>query len=904
MRTVAAALQEATRPTKAGIARWLRLIASSDTDIEIRAPKAKLATGDALTNVVHRFPPDEIMDAASKAYDLSGKAPGVYFVLNGVSPALRVASARKEDIPRRRFLLIDCDPDRPANSSSTNAEKSQALRLAETIRTALDSAGWPAPIFADSGNGYHLIYPIDLPNDEESTRLIKTILAVLATRHDLEQAKVDRRVFDAPRMIKVYGTQAMKGESNEQRPHRYSCVFEAPDPLSRVSRAQLEALAAEGLAKMAKRANATGHTPSRTGRSRPAILRLHQTTNSPGHDVGRGEAPAIAYLKGFRPAISGQNGHDTTFAAACNVGPGFDLDAETAYRLMLEHYNPGCEPPWSEADLRHKIEDAYATERQRGWLLDNDDERPEVVITPDEHRVGDEAIEALAKDPNVYQRANQLVTVINIGSFTNTVGRADGSPTTVGIHIARLRSMLAERVRWSQIKQGKNGEVKTHAHPPRWAVEDVASRQEWAHIRRLAAIVETPTILPDGSVLDIPGYHAESRLLYLPNREFPRIPSAPSRENALDAAGRLLDLVEDFPFLKLPKENGDGDDLGVSHMVAWLAALITPFARFAINGPAPLFLFDANVPGAGKNLLVDIIGTAVTGRSIARTTYTDSDEEMRKRITSIALAGDRLMLLDNIASAMGGSAFDSMLTATTWRDRVLGKSEMTTDIPLVTTWFGTGNNVAFKGDAARRVLRCRLESSEERPEEKTGFTNPDLIKTVEDERGQIVADVLTILRAYFVAGQPNQLPPIGSYQDWSRVVRSAIFWTTEFDPWRVQRSSRATDPEAIRRTALVQGWRELPNGMIGGHTAAEALRILDTTSGHYHTLRDTLLEISSNKNLPSARQVGMRLHTLAGRNVGGFQFTSVATNGTQIWRVMKVPKHSSPEAGDQGDQGD
>jgi hypothetical protein len=75
MRTVAAALQEATRPTKAGIARWLRLIASSDTDIEIRAPKAKLATGDALTNVVHRFPPDEIMDAASKAYDLSGKAP-------------------------------------------------------------------------------------------------------------------------------------------------------------------------------------------------------------------------------------------------------------------------------------------------------------------------------------------------------------------------------------------------------------------------------------------------------------------------------------------------------------------------------------------------------------------------------------------------------------------------------------------------------------------------------------------------------------------------------------------------------------------------------------------------------------------------------------------------------------
>ena len=31
---------------------------------------------------------------------------------------------------------------------------------------------------------------------------------------------------------------------------------------------------------------------------------------------------------------------------------------------------PACEPPWSETELRHKVEDAYKEEKGRGWLLD------------------------------------------------------------------------------------------------------------------------------------------------------------------------------------------------------------------------------------------------------------------------------------------------------------------------------------------------------------------------------------------------------------------------------------------------------------------------------------------------------------------------------------------------------
>jgi P4 family phage/plasmid primase-like protien len=82
------------------------------------------------------------------------------------------------------------------------------------------------------------------------------------------------------------------------------------------------------------------------------------------------EMRAIAYLEKCAPAISGQGGHDTTFGVACRVGPGFDLEEATALRLIREHYNPRCQPPWTEAELLHKVTDAYQEETGRGWLRD------------------------------------------------------------------------------------------------------------------------------------------------------------------------------------------------------------------------------------------------------------------------------------------------------------------------------------------------------------------------------------------------------------------------------------------------------------------------------------------------------------------------------------------------------
>jgi hypothetical protein len=82
---------------------------------------------------------------------------------------------------------------------------------------------------------------------------------------------------------------------------------------------------------------------------------------------------AAAYLDRIPPAISGSGGHGQTYAAATAMVHGFGLDPEAAFGLLWDRYNPRCQPPWSEKELRHKVSDAASKphERPYGWLRDS-----------------------------------------------------------------------------------------------------------------------------------------------------------------------------------------------------------------------------------------------------------------------------------------------------------------------------------------------------------------------------------------------------------------------------------------------------------------------------------------------------------------------------------------------------
>ena len=173
------------------------------------------------------------------------KIPAVYMTLNACDPNALARSCnttahgaktttKDHEIIRRSRVLIDCDPVRLAGISSSHDEHRYAIERADTIRKYLSSKGFPDPIFADSGNGSHLVYGIDLENNKASHELVESFLKHLAAEFNDEKVKVDISVSNASRINKLYGTMTRKGSNIPERPWRRSCILESPDKLDTV----------------------------------------------------------------------------------------------------------------------------------------------------------------------------------------------------------------------------------------------------------------------------------------------------------------------------------------------------------------------------------------------------------------------------------------------------------------------------------------------------------------------------------------------------------------------------------------------------------------------------------------------------------------------------------------------
>ena len=203
------------------------------------------------------FDDHEALARAVDALDTDPSVSGIYVTLNDVNPALlarranriKMRLSRKDattadvDILRRRWLPVDIDPVRPSGVSSTDAEHAAALDAAERIAAWLAELGFPAPLRADSGNGAHLLYRVDLPNDEAATALVKGCLATLDALFSNEAVTVDTANHNAARIWKLYGTMSRKGDNTVERPHRRAKVLAVPNEIRMVPRENLQHLA-------------------------------------------------------------------------------------------------------------------------------------------------------------------------------------------------------------------------------------------------------------------------------------------------------------------------------------------------------------------------------------------------------------------------------------------------------------------------------------------------------------------------------------------------------------------------------------------------------------------------------------------------------------------------------------
>lgn len=513
-------------------------------------------------------------------------------------------------------------------------------------------------------------------------------------------------------------------------------------------------------------------------------------------------------------------------------------------------------------------------------------ENPTILIDVDEHRVVAQTIDAMAKDPKLFCRGNMLVRVLNEGGSTDGIQRSDGSPTISIAPAAFIRERITTVAGFTKMAKQGDQIVEAPSHPTAWLVSAIHVRGYWDGLRKLNGVSEVPILRADGSICQTPGYDPSTGVLYMPTSEFPAIPEDVTLDDADAARERLLEVVCDFRF----EAN--------EHRAAWLAALLTALGRFAFDGPSPLFLVDANVRGAGKGLALQAIGQIVLGREMPVSSYSHDPEEMRKKITAIALAGDRVINLDNLDGPFGNDALDRALTSTRWKDRILGKSEEV-DLPLLPVWFATGNNVAVAADTCRRIIHIRLDVLEELPEQRSGFKHPDLIAWIRSNRPQLLVDALTILSAYCRAGRPSGgLSPFGSFEGWSGLVREAVVWLGLPDPCLTRaKLAESSDTVSDSLGQLLDAWQEFDPHNSGiavadtlTHLFPRMLPPTDLPSVAMRSAIEAFVACPPGK-APTARQLGNKLRHIRRRVVGRRYLdvdSSQHRNTGAVWRVYSA----------------
>jgi hypothetical protein len=400
--------------------------------------------------------------------------------------------------------------------------------------------------------------------------------------------------------------------------------------------------------------------------------------------------------------------------------------------------------------IRRKIADYW------GWSGRLDDGELAKITVNNRHLrdVTADALEALAahnNPPDVFVRAGRLVRVRQDENGTPQIQTMEDS------HVKGRLARVADFVRATE-----KGETKVS--PPDVVVKDIQALDGWP-FPPLEAVVESPVMRPDGTIFDVPGYDPQTRLYYRPVEGFdiPPIPETPAPAD-IGAAIRLLDeAVGEFPY---------EDEASAANT---LALMLTALVRQVVNGPVPLALIDKPQAGTGGSLLAETVAVIGSGRTAEMLGAPRDEEEWRKQITAKLSAGATMITVDNVEGALYAPSLARALTARTWTDRVLGRSETVT-VSQRATWIATGNNIILRGDLPRRCIWIRLDARDSRPWQRQNFRHPDLLGWVTKNRGRLVHALLTLARAWFAAGKPKapDLPRLGSFEAWTEIVGGMV----------------------------------------------------------------------------------------------------------------------------------
>lgn len=506
--------------------------------------------------------------------------------------------------------------------------------------------------------------------------------------------------------------------------------------------------------------------------------------------------------------------------------------------------------PATEADEEHH--------RGRLWRLSDDGRRRlKLGLNPETIRVLTRALDQGILDDTYVHDGTPVVLERISGTLRVAAGDED-APIPVRpfeLRPARLAGLIAEQVDAYRVRKIKDREetYEEEVMPSKSVLEAVLARKDWPGLAPLHKVISTPVLRPDGTLLQTPGYDAATGYYLAGRIEYGEIPEDPTAAEVAEAREFLLKrFLRDFPWVSL------------ADRANYLALLATPILRPMTRALSPFGVVDATMPGSGKTILTSCVGLMVGQRVL---NWTDSEEELRKSITTVLGDPGGVVVWDNLVE---GTVIDSavlarLVTEHMWADRRLGtNSAFSAENDRL--WLATGNNLRTGGDMASRSVWVRLDPDCPHPEERTGFSIPNLDTWILDPANQAVVlrHLLILILDWTRAGAPRayEVPAMRQFTTWAQTLGGFLrhHEVTGFLD-NLNDARELDDDHAEWRAFLLQWNRVYGDRHVGG---AELRRSAEPEPGMPDRWDGTFPTTTSGKSL-SVKSLGRRLTGQAGR---------------------------------------
>ena len=533
-----------------------------------------------------------------------------------------------------------------------------------------------------------------------------------------------------------------------------------------------------------------------------------------------------------------------------------------------------------------KLEDLDAEPEDGGAVLR---EVPAPVAKPPiEIGSGPETIRALTEAindrdlPETYVNNGRVVHVERVSGAAATMAGDEDSPlpvTASEVGPASLAGLLADHTftyRTKTRKDAKGGQetYEEEATPGAQSLAAALARKTWPGLLPLHGIVGAPVLRPDGTLLQEPGYDKRTGFYLTSKITLDLVPSTPTADQVRSARKFLLDeFLRDFPWV----DQADRAN--------YLGVLVTPILRPYLRTLIPFVVYTATMPGSGKTILTCGPGMLYGQRVL---TWTHSEDELRKSITAVLAEPVGTIIFDNLAE---GTVIDSpvlarLITDRTWADRLLGGNKIGGGAND-RLWSATGNNLLLGGDMATRTVLVRLNPDMPHPEERTGFTIPNLDQWILNPANQrrVLWHLLILVIDWTRNGAPRQAGiTMRQFTPWAEAVGGFLGHHDVGGFLANIETVRDIDEDNATWTAFLGRWRKLCGD--NWRTSKEIRRSADVPDFGEELWDGLYLADGRGKPLNEVA-LGKRLKGQVGRYHGPYVLLSNEDrhNHVRTWRV-------------------